>query len=161
MKSKPFTYLLLIIVAVIYYNVFFRIKSNLMGEETILSPNTSQTAILKSQIRDTFPLNANYRDPFEGIVEKPTPSINLAPNVVQPVVRTPPPPPRPHQWPKVKYYGLMKKSTSKKPLCMVNIDDMLFDLREGDYILDGYMIKGIYRDSIVIQYKKIRKTFYK
>ena len=161
MKSKSLTYLLLIIVAVIYYNVFFRIKSNLIGEETIVAPNTAQMMILKSQIRDTFPLNANYRDPFEGIVEKPSPTLDLAANVVAPVIHTPPPPPRPHQWPKVKYYGLIKKSSSKKPLCMINIDDMLFNLREGEYILDGYMIKGIYRDSILIQYKKIRKTFFK
>lgn len=161
MKSKPLTYLLLIVVVVIYYNVFFRIKSNLMGEETIVAPNTTQMTKLKSQIRDTFPLNANYRDPFEGTTEKPAPTLNLAPNVVQPQVHIPPAPPRPHQWPKVKYYGLMKKTTSKKPRCIVNIDDMMFNLLEGEYILDGYMIKGVYKDSIVIQYKKLKKTFVK
>lgn len=160
MKSKPFTYLLLIVVAVIYYNVFFRIKSNLMGEETILAPNASQIAVLKSQIRDTFPLNANYRDPFEGVIEKVVPIINInQPNIPQPPVYVPPP--RPHQWPTIKYYGLVKKQSNKKPTSIINIDDMTYHLKEGEYILDDYMIKGIYRDSIVIQRKKIRKTFYK
>lgn len=133
-----------------------------MGEEAIVASTNLHAITLKSRVRDTFPLNANYRDPFEGIAVEPSSDINanLLP-LIQPVIKTLPSPPRPHQWPRVKYFGLVKKSNSKKPLCIVNIDDMLFNLREGEYILDGYMIKGIYMDSIVIQYKKIKRTFLK
>ncbi len=134
-----------------------------MGEDTIVAPNTQMKIDLKSRVKDTFPLKANYRDPFEGTTEKPVVAI-VDPSMQQmqqQPVKLPPPPPRPHQWPKVKYYGIVQKNTSKKPLCIVNIDDMLFNLREGDYILDGYMIKTVYRDSVVIQYKKQKRCFKK
>lgn len=162
MKSKGFTYLLVIVVAIVWYNVFFRIKSNLMGDDVIPSPNSAQFIKLQSHIRDTFTLHANYRDPFEGVSEKPVEVIN--PNLPIIPVQTIYVPPKitpVHQWPKVQYYGLMKKRDSKKPLCILNFDDMLLNLRAGDYFFDDYLIKAIYKDSVVIQHKNFRKTFFK
>lgn len=161
MKSKGFTYLLLIVVAIVWYNVFFRIKSNLIGEDIILQPNSSQLRSLKSHVRDTFNLNANYRDPFEGTTEKTADASSVLPIIpVQPVYVIPKIKPV-HQWPKVRYYGLLKKNNSKKTLCIVNFDDMLLNLYEGDDFFDGYKIKSIHKDSVVIQHDKIQKTFYK
>ena len=162
MKSKGFTYLLFIVVAIVWYNVFFRIKSNLMGEDVILPPNVAQLVNLKAHVRDTFVLHANYRDPFEGIGEKSTDLLN--PNMpiipVQPVYVAPKIKPV-HQWPKVKYYGIMKKGNSKMPLCVFSFDDVLMHLRQGDSFYDGYVVRAIYRDSLVIQNKSLKKTFMK
>ena len=162
MKSKGFTYLLIVIVAAVWYQVFFRIKSNLIGEDVVLPANSVQLMNLKSTVRDTFTLNANYRDPFEGITEHETAVVNPSMPIIpfQPVYVAPRIKPI-HQWPKIKYYGLMKKSDSKKPLCIVNFDDMLLNLREGDFCYDEYMIKSIYKDSVVIVHKGLRRTFLK
>ena len=162
MKSKGFTYLLVVIVAIVWYNVFFRIKSNLIGEDVILPPNVSQLANLKAHVRDTFVLHANYRDPFEGITVKSSEPVNSNMPIipVQPVYVAPKIKPV-HQWPKVKYYGIMKKANSKKPLCVFSFDDILMNLRQGDSFYDDYVVKAIYRDSLVIQHKSFMKTFRK
>jgi hypothetical protein len=158
MKNKGFTYLLLIVVAIIWYNVFFRIKDNIMGENLLVSDNTTIAKMYKTQPRKEFTLKANYRDPFssKGSSGSIT-ATNAAPQMpIQPVYKEPklPPPPKIHHWPKIKYFGTVKNNSSKKALCIVNIDDMLFNLREGESVLDGIVIKKIYRDSLYIQQGK-------
>ena len=158
MKSKGFTYLLLIVVAIIWYNVFYRIKENIMGENLPVTDNMAIAKMYKTQPRKEFTLKANYRDPFssKGSSGSIAPT-NTTPQIpVQPVYKEPklPPPPKIHHWPKIKYFGTVKNNTSKKALCIVNIDDMLFNLREGESVLDGIVIKKIYRDSLYIQQGK-------
>jgi hypothetical protein len=159
MKSKGFTYLLLIVVAIIWYNVFFRIKDNIMGENLPVADNMAIAKMYKTQPRKEFTLKANYRDPFSSKGSSITiASTNTTPQIpVQPVFKEPklpPPPPKVHHWPKIKYFGTVKNNSSKKALCIVNIDDMLFNLREGESVLDGIVIKKIYRDSLYIQQGK-------
>ena len=165
MKSKGFTYLLLIVVAIIWYNVFFRIKENIMGENLPVTDNTTIAKMYKTQPRKEFTLKANYRDPFisKGSSGSIAPTNTTPQLTVQPVFKEPklPPPPKIHHWPKIKYFGTVKNNSSKKALCIVNIDDMLFNLREGESVLDGIVIKKIYRDSLYIQqgknFKMVRK----
>lgn len=159
MKNKGVTYLLLIVVAIIWYNVFFRIKDNIMGENLPVADNMAIAKMYKTQPRKEFTLKANYRDPFssKGSSVNVTEISTAAPQQpVQPVYKEPklPPPPKVHHWPKIKYFGTVKNNTSKKALCIVNIDDMLFNLREGESELDGIVIKKIYRDSLFIQQGK-------
>jgi hypothetical protein len=165
MKNKGFTYLLLIVVAIIWYNVFFRIKENIMGENLPVTDNTTIAKMYKTQPRKEFTLKANYRDPFSSKGSSATIApTNATPQIpIQPVYKEPklPPPPKVHHWPKIKYFGTVKNNSSKKALCIVNIDDMLFNLREGESVLDGIVIKKIYRDSLYIQqgknFKMVRK----
>lgn len=163
MKSKGLTYVLLIVVAAIWYNVFFRIKDNLAGSDETFTETNSVAKMYKSHKREEFDINANYRDPFSGKKSKPVEVSNPVPVNPIPVYKEPklPPPPKVHHWPKMKYFGTVKNSASKKPLCIINIDDMLFNLREGEAVLDGIVIKKIYRDSIIVQqgknFKVVRK----
>jgi hypothetical protein len=158
MKSKGFTYLLLIVVAIIWYNVFFRIKENIMGENLPVADNMVIAKMYKTHPRKEFTLKANYRDPFssKGSSGSIAPTNATLQIPVQPVYKEPklPPPPKVQHWPKIKYFGTVKNNSSKKALCIVNIDDMLFNLREGESVLDGIVIKKIYRDSLYIQQGK-------
>lgn len=157
MKNKGFTYLLLIVVAVIWYQVFFRIKSNLeTNPDTSLLGNKNQLSKIKIA-RDTFNLDANYRDPFGG-------KISHIPDTIK-KVRVNNPISKPVQispnWVKIKYYGSMKKTESKNPLAVMNIDGEQFFLRKGEEVFDGYKVLAIYKDSVLISYQKKNKYFYK
>jgi hypothetical protein len=159
MKNKGFTYLLIIVVTIVWYNVFFRIKSNLMGEETIIQPTISTLVGLSSHVRDTFVLNANYRDPFESLPTQKDENLNSTASSfsVYNAPRTTPV----YQWPKINYYGIIKQKDSKKSLCIIYFDDVLLNLRQGDSFFDDNFIKAVYKDSIVIQHKSSMKTFMK
>ena len=130
-----------------------------MGEETVFQPNVSQLVRLSSHVRDTFVLNANYRDPFESLPTQKVENLNSSLSSF-PVYNTPRITPT-HQWPKIKYYGLIKQKDSKKSLCIIYFDDVLLNLRQGDSFFDDYLIKAVYKDSIVIQHKSFKKTFMK
>jgi len=161
MKNKSLTYVMVVVVGIVWYNVFFRIKSNLAGDDaTILLPNAQPLAV-KAHERDTFALHANYPDPFRG-------GSNVAATLTADMLAPPPAPvyqepkaPKVEYWPRVQYFGLVKRTESKKPLCIINIDDMLFYLREGESVSDNYVIRKIFRDSVIIQHNKTRRTFRK
>ncbi len=158
MKNKSLTYLLLIVVAVIWYQVFFRIKSNLetdLGSQQEANQNTLQQIAI---VRDTFVLDANYRDPFGGKIayEKQIDSTAPKKKIVQEVK-----PKQSENWYSIKYYGLIKQTNSKNPLAILKIDGVQFSLRVGDEAFDGYKVKAIYKDSILIKFKNSSKYFYK
>ncbi|MCE3297033.1 MAG: hypothetical protein K0R65_2747 [Crocinitomicaceae bacterium] len=160
MKNKGLTYLMLIVVGVIWYQVFFRIKSNL---EADAGPPSNGNSFALSDLRikrDTFQLAANYRDPFGGKM-----SAVSRPDTVPRIRKTVEPRqkvyPVEQSWVKIRYYGLIRKTDSKNPLALLNIDNEQFFLRKGDDVFDGYKIQAIYRDSVLISYGKKSKYFYK
>lgn len=164
MKNKPLSIVLLLVVGLIWYKVFFRVKNNLFGEDASVSQqgNFSEARILPLIQRDTFAVKANYRDPFSGVLASagrdlfPVPGDNADNDRPLPV-----PVYRPEQrWPDVVYYGSVRKTGSKVPLAILKIDGMQFYLRSGESILDNYVVKNIYRDSIELLHNKNRKIFY-
>lgn len=157
MKSKVLTYALLIVVAIIWYQVFLRIKSNVTTEKewnSSLLQNTQGITLIQ---KDTFLLDASYRDPFMGKAQK-GPQEFLSPESV-PVVEQPVKPT--FMWPKVNYYGWVRKSDSKNPLCIVNIDGLLLYLRKGDEIFDGIHIVTVDRDFIQLKKGRNYQSFYR
>ncbi len=162
MKNKGVTYLLLIIVAVVWYNLFLRIKSNFVGDDVIIPPSNIEYSIIKTNARDTFTLNANYRDPFQGIsTSQSNPTISNLPEAPKQNVYIAPKVEKVFQWPSVKYYGMLKKANAKKAVGILDFDGSHFNLIEGEYLYDNYQIKAVFRDSLVIKYNKLQKTFYK
>lgn len=158
MKNKALTYGLLIVVALVWYQVFFRVKGNFFGEdEEVVQPITAINE-LPSLARDTVELNLKYRDPFGITKRKPT-NTNLEGTIAGP---QPPPRSKPQTiWPVIKYYGLVKKSKSTKPLAIVSVDGVQLMLRSGDEVFDGIYIVKIERDLITIRYKKETKEVFK
>lgn len=160
MKNKGLTYALLIVVAFVWYKVFVRVASNFTGEDTALvQPNDRKTAF-RSIERDTFSLNASYRDPFTG-----------SSGSLQPVTdQVPPTTSKPEakvvkkttvDWPTIRYKGLIRKTNSSNPLAIIYIDGNQLYMRKGESIYDGIVLKTIHRDSVIISYKKGKRTFYR
>lgn len=163
MKNKGVTYLLIIVVAVVWYNLFLRIKSNFVGDDIIIPPSNIEYSIIKTNARDTFKLNANYRDPFQGVSVSTQSALIISnqPEVPKQNVYVAPKIEKVFQWPSVKYYGMLKKANSKKAVGILDFDGSHFNLLEGEYLYDDYQIKAVYRDSLIIKYNKLQKTFYK
>jgi hypothetical protein len=64
-------------------------------------------------------------------------------------------------WPDIKYFGLVKKTKSSKPLAIVKFDQVQLMVRENDQVWTNISIKKIYRDSIIIRHGRERKTVYR
>lgn len=155
MKNKALTYLLLIVVAVVWYQVFLRIRSNVAAnDEGNLTAARQHTGFIPVQ-KDTFLLNADYRDPFTGKAK--TGQKEMLPEI--PAVKEPVKPQ--FIWPKVSYYGWVRKTDSKDPLCIVNIDGMLLYLRKGDEVFDGIRVTMVDRDFIRLKKGKHQQYFYR
>lgn len=154
MKNKTLTYALLLVVAGIWYQVFFRVKNNLFGDDGLTNgTNGSQPTYQMPNItRDTFVLNANYRDPFETPKERLNPTIENQNNVPEPRNIVPVTPQ--FVWPQVQYFGQIRKTNSNNPLAIINIDDIQLTVREQEEIFNEIYVRKIWRDSILIQYKK-------
>lgn len=156
MKNKALTYALLIVVALIWYQVFFRVKNNLLGEDEVLVPNRSAHVALNPVQRDTFPLKANYRDPF-GEEKKRSVLPQAENNAPQVNVRRSSAPPK-TQWPPMEYFGLVRKTESKTPLAIFKIDGLQMMVRKGDELYNAIYVNQIWRDSIQLRWGKERKT---
>lgn len=158
MKNKAFTYVLLVVVAIIWYQVFIRVKSNISEDAGETSTMTSLPTNFKPIVRDTFELNATYRDPFGGALKN---EVSTLETPVSPPVYTPPPKKAEIPWPSIKYYGLVKKTDSNSPLGIVRIDGIQLHLRKGETIFDDISIHAIGRDSIQVKYQKKVRTFWR
>lgn len=157
MKNKGLTIVLVAVVGIIWYKVFFRVKSNLFGEETSFVGNAPPKQTFPTIHRDTFKLNAGYRDPFSGALQPVSDPSTDSLNTVK--IERSPAPVYIERWPEVVYYGLIRKTNSKEPLAIIKIDGMQFYLRAGDNILDDYVIKKIYRDSVEVVHGKRKRVF--
>lgn len=158
MKKKSLTYILIIVVAIVWYQVFSRIKGTWFGEEVIENNNVRITNVMVPLPKDTFKINASYRDPFQGEDYKiEVESLTEASNTISTANLKP----NPVYWPKIKYYGLVKKTKSTKPLAIVSVDGIQLMLRKGEEIFGDIKLTYISRDSIVVMNKKEKKMFWR
>ncbi|WP_343635394.1 hypothetical protein [Fluviicola sp.] len=159
MKNKRFTYVLLVVVGFIYFKLFVRISSNITEEGNVPVAQVDEMKLENIQPKKNFHLKANYADPFlktGRIAVKPAATAgneNLAP----------PEPPKkkekpPVYWPAIKYYGLVQKTTSKKPRALISIDGTMYKIYPNEEIFDGIVIKSITRENMVITFQKETKT---
>lgn len=61
-------------------------------------------------------------------------------------------------WPKLNYYGFVKKNDKKKRLALLKIDGKLIRVREKSIINLGIKIISIYKDSIITKRQGEVKT---
>ena len=159
MKNKALTYVLIAVVALIWYNAFFRVKENLFGDDEIELEGIQHIEPQFPEIhRDTFLLRANYRDPF-GETSAQQESSDTAKQQPQPPA---PKPPKPSvAWPDIVYFGQVRKTHSSNPLAILSVDGYRHTIRRGDKLYDGLMLKTVERDSIVIRYHGKMRTFWR
>lgn len=158
MKNKRFTYILLVVVGFIYFKLFVRISSNISEETELPIAQIDQMKLDDIRVKKSFRLKANYQDPFlknSRIVQKT--ASNLDPNA-------PPPAPKPKKekpvvfWPAIKYYGIVQKTSSKKPRALISIDGTMYKIYTNEEIFDGIVIKSIKRESMVVSFQKETRT---
>lgn len=166
MKNKGLTYGLIIVVGVVWYQVFMRVKSNFETEDAVPTHAANNVFARRIVKPDAFALKADYRDPFSGSLAGAVAAEHAAPDPnsqVQPVVNVPKPKPEPVYvpWPAIRYYGLVRKTTSTSARTLISIDGSVYKVREGDQVLDNIFIKKVTRDYVVVTYRKETKTFNK
>ena len=158
MKNKGLIYGLLIVVAFIWYKVFFRVMSNFTDDEvTIVEPNATKP-LIGSIHQDTFTLVANYRDPFGGKAKVVRSQIetNQAPVDVTSVVKK-----QKEPWPKIQYKGMLRKTTSTNPLALIYIDGIQLQMRKGESVFDGIQLVSVLRDEILVRYQGEKRSFFR
>jgi hypothetical protein len=166
MKKKGLTYVLILVVAIVWYNVFFRVISNFNADDTpVVQPNTTNP-VFSSIERDTFQLNTNFRDPFKGVAVAETPSFLSPFPTIDPQIQQQAPPKKTKRekidtWPKIEYKGLLRKTSSTNPLAIINIDGIQLYMRKGEFAFDNIILKTIHRDSVVVFYQKEKRTFWR
>lgn len=153
MKNRGITFLLLLVVGIVWYKVFVRFTDDIQS-----NPPQESTSIGSSPIHLSKPahvqLNANYRDPFTGkfselkVKTEERPAVSKAP-----VAR------REVYWPTIRYHGLIRKKGAIKSLAIVSIDGQYFQLKQGEAVLDDILLKSVQRDSIILEYHKIKRVF--
>lgn len=156
MKSKKLTYVLLVVVALIWYKVFFRVKDSLFGSNEVLE-HAAQIAPLELLVtnKDTIELNLKYRDPFGIQVKNEITETESNVEVQRPVVK------EQFVWPSIKFIGRVQKTNSSNPLAIVRIDGIQLFVRKNDELFGDFRIKKIGRDSVVIRHKNESKIFWR
>jgi hypothetical protein len=161
LKNKGLTYGLIVVVGVIWYQVFVRVKSNFEAEEVV--PVAVESTLGKRSVQKlkAFRLQANYRDPFTGKLAATDPPTSTVPdpNAALPAPPKPKPEPVIIQWPAIRYYGLVRKTTAKDPRTLVSIDGNIYKVKQGEQLLDNILILKVTRDYVQIRYKKEVRTF--
>jgi hypothetical protein len=159
LKNKKIILPLLVIVGFVWYKIFDRIKTNLTNDPIVQTVNqaTQRTNTIKAKV--SFKLLANYRDPFLG--KQFTDSSKSSKNSIPKTSLSTPKYKEPINWPKIKYFGIVRKLKSKNPTALITVDDSFFHLKKGEIIYDGISVKGVTMDSLIIVYKKEKRVFYK
>ncbi|MNJ84240.1 hypothetical protein D3C87_16890 [compost metagenome] len=161
MKNKRFTYVLIAVVGFIYFKLFVRISSNIGDDSSIPAPLTDKLQVENIKPKKDFHLRANYPDPFlknSGMSTTPQ-SPNL--NVLNENIPKPPPPKKEKPivyWPAIKYFGIVQKTSSKKPRALISVDGIMYKIYPNEELFDGLTVKSIKRESIVIAFQKEVKT---
>jgi hypothetical protein len=163
-KSKGFTYVLLAVVAVVWYQVFVRVKSNFAVPDQ-LGNNPPRTLNFNKKILKprNFDLKADFRDPFltGNLVQKLSTPVDGQGQVEQ--VKPAPVPKKviPISWPTIKYYGFVRNTSSKNPRAVISIDNYVFKLQAGEEVWDNIRVVSASKDELKIYYKGEYKVFEK
>lgn len=159
MKNKALIYVLIPVVGLIWYKVFFRIKSNVSDNDiVVVKPNQVNKSFQLVQ-RDTFDMELEYRDPFGDVKRRENVLSSAANSAQQPIVKRQPKPVT--QWPSILYKGRVKQTGKNAQHALILIDGYLHRMRLGESVYDGIVVKAIGRDSLVIRYEKQTKIFWK
>lgn len=145
MKNKKKTYILLVVVLIIWGLLIYKFFS--FASEDVTSKNLDMELSVKALAvtkRDTFSIDVNYRDPFLGkmyMADKSVALLKRKVKIKEPVV-----------WPAVIYKGLVSDTKDKKKVFMVIISGRTYLMKEKEIEQEVTLKKGD-RESIDIKYK--------
>jgi hypothetical protein len=161
MKTKKLIYILIPLVLLIWGLIVFRIIKQIRHSQ---KPHIENASYSKNHnpgpAADSSSLILKYRDPFlHGNIRKISDSwrsdnflsnnSNLSTVTKAPV-----------SFPNTRYSGLVINSKNKQKLGLLKIDNKDFLVQEGD-LVSGEKIIRIHSDSVIISFKKTKKTFFR
>lgn len=159
MKNKKLIYFLLPLVIAIWGIIFYKIfyYANPDNEEAISSTKKKSVLTTRQEMKDTFSIVADYRDPFHGNMisrdEKPKQMQPSKP--VQLKI-----PLTPIDWSFISYSGVVKNKKTNNQLALVKMNGKEHLVRAKDTI-SGVVIQKIYKDSIEVMFQKEKKVIKK
>lgn len=159
MKKKTKTYILLLVVALIWGVIIYKLLAGFSGNNVteqiqlpVITVDTTQREVF-----DTIPLSLNYRDPFlknrytvrKAKVTSQTRVVKK--RVEKKIVKR-------VYWPQVQFDGLIVSKESK--LAMLRINKKSYIVAQGALEQNVTVVKA-FQDSILLSYKYEEKYFYK
>jgi hypothetical protein len=163
MKNKTLTYVLLAVVALVWFKVFVRLKDNFVATDVTAGRQNRQVEFRNISKPKSFSLSANYRDPFlAGNHNQPKPVADPS-NMTLREYKVPKPKPEPKivYWPAIKYYGFVRNNSTKNPRLIVQIDGVIYKLHTKDEILDNIQVISADGDKMKLKYLNEIKVFYR
>lgn len=150
MKNKRKTYILLIVVLIIWGILIYKFFSFTSAQKISVSSGSDLDLVTVSvKPKDTFSIDVKYRDPFLGKMynahrsPKPTKSIYI--------------PKEPVVWPSIVYKGLVSDNREKNKVFMLNINGQTFFMNEKSVEQEVKLLSGN-RSSITVYYKGEKNT---
>ncbi len=151
---------MLAVVGFIYFKLFVRISSNISEDTSLPVVSIDEMKIEDIGSKKSFRLKANYPDPFlktSGFMQKRDANAANPDGSMPPVAPVKKEKPMVY-WPVIKYYGIVQKSSSKKPRALISIDGTMYKIYPGEEIIDGIIIRSIQREKMQVSYQKETKT---
>jgi hypothetical protein len=160
MKNKKLIYILIPLVVVIWGLIVLRIVKQIHHSQ---KPDVENTSYSKGSLahadNDSSPLILKYRDPFlNGITRKNSASKSVSILGNNSNLTTVPKPSI--NFPATRYSGLVINSKNKQKLGLLKIENKDFLVQEGD-LVSGEKIIKLHSDSVIISFKKAKKTFFR
>lgn len=148
----------MLVIWTIVFNKLFNFFGNNIDDDNISVNPITIVDPRANFSKDTFNLEKIKRDPFLGrynvFKEKRRNTSNnkngpKTKKTTKTNAKTP--------WPKFSYHGFVKGAKSSSELVLIRMNNKFYKTREGD-MLEGFLIKKIYRDSIIVKRKKESKA---
>lgn len=170
-KNKVLTRLLLLGVIAIYGTIAYRSYANKKMTEEQSQLVVNDLAFSPANYKkDVYTIDFDLTDPFRGGRVKPrsraveSPDLNAVNTPYSRSGRNPqmivPTMPKTVNWPKVQYFGFVKKVSAEKRRCLLSIDGQLVKQEAGTTHRE-VVIEKVYRDSVILLFEGETKTFLK
>ncbi|MFW5852299.1 MAG: hypothetical protein ACOCWB_08750 [Bacteroidota bacterium] len=164
MKKKNVTYLLLVIVIVVWGIILYKIYEYISTDSDKSSPMAIDTTSFQETTipTDTFSLSLDYQDPFlkKQLNYRTKPSLTKkhshTPKKTQPKITK-----QTIQktiWPHITYDGMIRSDETNLALLQINNQSYIIALGEEE---KNIHVKQLFQDSILLLYKDEEKYFFK
>ena len=157
MKNKPLTYVLLLVVVVVWgmiiYRVFVAVSANDGADlpQPIAAADKKEAPNDYAPVKDTTKLMLNYRDPFGAAEDKDTAVIAVNKLIKMPSMAARPFV-QPINWGFIRYSGYIVSAGSKKPLAMLSINGRNVTLAEGEQSDNVKLLRNA-KDSVKVAFQ--------
>ncbi|NAS32034.1 hypothetical protein GTQ40_13695 [Flavobacteriaceae bacterium R38] len=150
MKNKRNTYILLVLVLVVWGMIGYRIFSSLGSDNNAVQTKNVTVNFKPKAIKDqdTFSIGNYSRDPFLGTFKiKPKPVKKRQISAVKKEI----------QWPAVRYSGLIGAVNSDQQIYFVFVDNVQYLMKLKDE-MNGVKLLKASKERITVSFQKQQKT---